>query len=304
MSALPKPRDFAPGVHAQTVIGDFVRDGAHLFGQPLDPRACADLLAGIRTTHGFGPALFLSEEEFDGERRDRGADPQPGRNILDGFEDRLGFVEQVPQITEAATAMLGPGYEVLERKVVCSLSACAIPDWLKTRLAAKPATSLDAWVRPQHRDMTYVHGIDFHQDLIDHGLRPADFVTLDVCLHPVGRSDAPLCLLEGSHVLGGSVFPHNLTRIGDADWLYVNKPWGEVVARRRVLTGGPGTAALWHACTLHGAEPGVSGHERISLRYRLARRHGGQAGLDAVNAGLNGPLSLGATRLDAASGRR
>jgi hypothetical protein len=160
--------------------------------------------------------------------------------------------------------------------------------------------NLGAYVRPQYRDVTYFYGIDFHQDLIDYKQREADFLTLYVYLHPVTRADAPLYLLEGSHQLGGSVFPHNLTRIGDTDWLYRNAEHGEVVARQRILTGDTGFAAIWHACTLHGTQPDAADHERISLRYLVARRHDGPTGLDAVNARLKGPLSLSDTRADLA----
>jgi hypothetical protein len=102
-------------------------------------------------------------------------------------------------------------------------------------------------------------------------------------------------------MLGGSVFPHNLTRIGDTDWLYRNGEHGDVVARQKVLTGDTGFAAMWHACTLHGTQPDAADHERISLRYLVARRHAGPTGLDAVNARLQGPLSLTATRADLAA---
>ena len=127
-------------------------------------------------------------------------------------------------------------------------------------------------------------------------LTPTGYAT-----NPVTRADAPLYLLEGSHVLGGSVFPHNLTRIGDKDWLYCNPPHGEAVARQKILTGGTGFAAMWHACTLHGTQPDAADHERISLRYLIARRHAGHTGIDEVNATLQGPLSLTATRADLAA---
>jgi hypothetical protein len=179
--------------------------------------------------------------------------------------------------------------------------ATAVPDWLKARILGNPVNNLGAYVRPQYRDVTYFYGIDFHQDLIDYKAREADFLTLYVYLHPVTRADAPLYLLEGSHILGGSVFPHTLSRIGDTDWLYRNAEHGEVVARQRVLTGGTGFAAIWHACTLHGTQPDAADHERISLRYLVARRHQGRIGLDEVNAALRGPLSLTDTRADLAA---
>jgi hypothetical protein len=54
MTALLKPRDVDPSARGQTVIDDFIRDGAHLFDAPVDPAACARLLADIRATREFG----------------------------------------------------------------------------------------------------------------------------------------------------------------------------------------------------------------------------------------------------------
>lgn len=300
MNAMPKPRDLAPRL-AETVVEDFIRDGAHLFDQPVDPRACADLLARIRATRDFGASLFLTEEAFDADPQYTGVNPRPGRNLLEGLQDHLAFVEQDPQIVAGVTALLGPDYEILNKKVVCGVPAGSVPEWLRTRILGNPVNNLGAYVRPQYRDVTYFYGIDFHQDLLDYKAREADFLTLYIYLHPVTRADAPLYLLEGSHTLGGSVFPHNLTRIGDRDWLYVNGEHGEVVARQKILTGGAGFAAMWHACTLHGTQPDAADHERISLRYLIARRHEGRTGMDAVNAKLRGPLSMVSTRADLAA---
>ena len=300
MNALPKPQDLQPPL-AETVVDDFIRDGAHLFDEPVDEGACADLLAAIRATREFGSSLFLSEEAFDADPQYTGVNPRPGRNLLERFEAQLGFVEQDPPLVAGVTALLGSDYEILNKKVVCGVPAGSVPDWLKARILGNPVNNLGAYVRPQYRDVTYFYGIDFHQDLIDYKAREADFLTLYIYLHPVTRADAPLYLLEGSHKLGGSVFPHNLTRIGDKDWLYVNGEHGEVVARQRILTGGTGFAAMWHACTLHGTQPDAADHERISLRYLIARRGAGPSGMDAVNAKLQGPLSMVSTRADLAA---
>ena len=300
MNAMPRPRDLASSL-AETVVQDFTRDGAHLFEQPLDAKACADLLAQVRATRDFGASLFLTEAEFDADPQYTGVNPRPGRNLLERFESQLGFIEQAPQIVDGVTALLGPDYEVLNKKLVCGVPAASVPDWLRRRILGNPVNNLGAYVRPQYRDITYFYGIDFHQDLIDYKAREADFLTLYIYLHPVTRADAPLYLLEGSHLLGGSVFPHNLTRIGDTDWLYRNGEHGEVVARQKILTGDTGFAAMWHACTLHGTQPDAADHERISLRYLLARTDRGRTGMDVVNARLKGPLSLGDTRSDLAA---
>jgi hypothetical protein len=283
---------------AADVIADFIETGAHLFEAPVDAAAAGELLAEIRATRAFDATLFQGEAEFDADPQYTGVNPRPGRNLLERFEAKLGFVERAPQIVEAVTALLGEGYEILNKKVVCGVPARSIPDWLKARIHGNPVNNLGAYVKPQNRDITYFYGIDFHQDLIDYKDREADFLTLYVYLHPVTKADAPLYLLEGSHRLGGSVFPHDLTRSDDDTWTYRNGAYGTARTRQRILTGGAGFAAMWHACTLHGTQPDAADHERISLRYLIARGGGRASGMETVNATLQGPLSLVDTRAD------
>jgi hypothetical protein len=69
---------------------------------------------------------------------------------------------------------------------------------------------------------------------------------------------------------------------------------------QHVLTGEAGFVAIWHACTLHGTQPDVADHERISLRYLFARASDGEAAIDGINRALNGPIRLAGTRVDIA----
>lgn len=296
MNAMPKPS--AAWSLSEQVVSDFIRQGSHVFEDKVDSGAAAALLADIRQLRHFDGSLFLSEADFDADPQYTGVNPKPGRNLLERYEDRLGFVEKAPHIVEAITALLGDGYEILNKKVVCGVPAKSVPEWLRKRIHGNPVNNLGAYVKPEYRDVTYFYGIDFHQDLIDYKDREADFLTLYVYLHPVTKADAPLYLLEGSHRLGGSVFPHDLTRVDDALWLYRNGEHGEARVGQRILTGEAGYAAMWHACTLHGTQPDAADHERISLRYLIARGAAKRSGMDSVNATLIGPLSLGDTRKD------
>jgi hypothetical protein len=283
------------------VIDDFIEAGRHVFPDALDGLAAEALLAAIRDTRRFDDSLFLTESAFDADPQYVGVNPRPGRNLLDRFEDALGFVERSPEITAGLTALLGDGYEILNKKVVCGVPESAVPPWLKTRIAGNPVNNLGAFVRPEYRDVTYFYGIDFHQDLIDFKDRDADFVTLYVYLHPVTTADAPLYLLEGSHALGAVMFPHDLKPDGPGFWLYRDGRGQEARVRQRILTGGAGSAAMWHACTLHGTQPDAADHERISLRYLFARTASAITGMDLVNAALRGPLRLSDTRADLAA---
>ena len=287
---------------AHPVVGDFIARGYHVFGGGVDPAAASALLAKIRALRTFDADLFLSEAEFDADPQYIGVNPAPGRNLLERFEDDLAFVEKDPAIVEALNALLGEGYEILLKKLICGVPASVVPDWLKARIAGNPVNNLGAYVKAPFRDITYFYGIDFHQDLIDYKDREADFLTLYIYLHPVTKADAPLYLLEGSHRLGGSVFPHDLTRSTPDAWTYANGPHGTTETQQRILTGDTGFAAMWHACTLHGTQPDAADHERISLRYLIARgKDGRAAGMEAVNATLQGPLSLVDTRKDLAA---
>ena len=95
------------------------------------------------------------------------------------------------------------------------------------------------------------------------------------------------------------MFPHDLTRQDAETWTYRDGRGGETAVRQKLLTGPAGFAAIWHACTLHGTQPDAADHERISLRYLLARGPS-PAGIDEVNQTLRGPLALPQTRLDLA----
>jgi hypothetical protein len=222
-------------LQAETVLQDFVAAGRHAFPAPLDPAAAADLLSAIRAERAFDASLFLSEAAFDADPQYTGVNPRPGRNLLERFADRLGFVERDAQVVHALTTLLGEGYETLDRKIVCGVPAKCVPAWLKARIAGNPVNNLGAYVRPENRDVTYFYGIDFHQDLIDFKAREADFLTLYVYLHPVTAHDAPLFLLEGSHRLGASVFPHSLERLGPDAWRYDNGAAGTTEVRQRML---------------------------------------------------------------------
>lgn len=285
---------------AKTVTDTLVADGACLFQTPLNATAATDLLSKIKATRAFDHNLFQDEAEFDRDPQYRAVNPRPGRNLLEGFQAELAFVEQDPGLVNALTEVLGEDYVLMDRKVVCGVPGQSIPDWLKARIDGEPVNNLGPYVKPEYRDVTYFYGIDFHQDIIDYRDREADFVTLYVYLHPVDRADAPLFLLQGSHVLGATTFPHALTRVDADTWRYEQSDGQAVEVGQTILTGQAGFAAIWHPFTLHGTQPDAADHERISLRYLIARRPGAPAGMDAVNAAIRGPLRLETTRVDLA----
>jgi hypothetical protein len=286
MSALPKS-DVAPWSRSEIALSDLMGKGAHVFDDPVDPAGCGALLEQVRAERRFDQTLFLAEAEVH-------ADDPPERDPAEGPMQRLlrrfAFAERAPAMVEALWGLLGPDYAVVERTLVCELPPEAVPAWARRRGQADPA-GLDAFVRPELRDMAYVCGADFHQDLGRGAGLDADVLTLHVYLQAAGESDAPIHLLEGSHRMGATTFPHHLARTGRASWRYRGGDLGDLFVTEKVLTGGAGLAVLWHACSLHGTAPPME-RERIALRYRFARGTAANAGIDAVNGVIAGPLAL------------
>jgi phytanoyl-CoA dioxygenase PhyH len=277
----------------------FRDEGIVLLGQAVDEGRCARLLADIVSTRPFGADLFLSEDEFRANPQRRGVNPRPGRaNVVDRFD--LSFITESPAITRCLDALCGPGRQTLLVKAVCGAPLAWLPAYVRDDIREAPAAMLGPYIRPAHRDITYFHGIDYHQDIIDYPGRPSDIVTLYVYLAEVTHEDSPLFLLPGSHRFGATVFPHSLVAGASAPdtLIYSDARGRSMELRPRMLTGPAGSAALWHACVLHGTQPVAESHARISIRYVIEKDASVRTVLDSVNDRVDGPLALLATRVD------
>ncbi len=285
----------------KATLDQFRQHGYADLGRVIDPTACAALLSEIRRRRRFDADMFLTERAFQANPQMKGVNPRPGRNMLEGLQDYLECVEGHDALTRLLTELLGPGYAILNKKLVCGVPERWIPDWLVRRIKGNPVNNLGAYVRPEYRDITYFYGIDFHQDIIDWSGREADFITLYVYLHGVGPSEAPLHLLSDSHRLGATRFPHRLEQTnGDGTaWRYGGDDEDSMACRQTMLVGQAGFAALWHPFTLHGTQPHAGDGERISLRYLITKGQGAPpAFIDTVNAEIAGARSMARTRRD------
>lgn len=279
-----------------TATSAFIDQGIYDFGVVLDPVVCGTLLRQIEATRDFSEGLFLTEAEFDRNPEYTGVNPVPGRNLLETLD--TAFVDSAPAVVEQLSILLGDDYETLNRKVVCGVPETRIPEWVRRRILGNGVNNLGPYIRPEYRDITYFYGIDYHQDIIDWKDRSADFVTLYVYLDDVGKDDAPLHVLTGSHRFGATVFPHKLERLGAGRWRYTGDSGLSADLDERVLVGPAGYVAMWHSATLHGTMPTTADRQRISLRYLYAKKSGSSGEIDRVNETLRGALSLTSTRVD------
>jgi len=274
----------------------FASSGMAELGPCFDRDRCRHLLDLVRRHRDFGPHLFLSEAEFREDPQLLGISPRAGRNLLESLEGELAFIEGALVFRELLDHLLGRGWEILRKKLVCAVPESWLAPWLLEHVQGYGIPNLGSFVRPEYRDLTYFHGIDFHQDLIDWAGRAVNFATLYVYLDEVTSAESPLHVLPGSHRHGGSVFPLTIERYEHDRWRYTDDRGRSLTLPERILTGPPGSAVIWHPCLVHGTKPNTSGRPRLSLRYLVTQGPSGGGLLDEVNRTIDGPLRLDVTQ--------
>lgn len=274
----------------------FLQHGFEACGQVIDPAACGRLLAGVEETRDFN-ALFLSEEEFRSDPKRRGTNPRPGRNLLGRMECDFIFANEF--FGDRMRAVLGPAWRVLDHKFVVGVPDSWLLDWIQQDTYGLGVANLGAYVRPEYRDMTYFHGIDFHQDIIDFKTRSCDFVTVYIYLDDTSGDASPLHVVPGSHDQGVSKFPHTIETQGMRA-TYSGDGGSTKDYEIRLLTGPAGSMYFWHPAILHGTMPHRESTPRISVRI-LAEKNDQRildCELDQLNSTIDGPLAVIETRGD------
>ena len=199
------------------------------------------------------------------------------------------------------TAILGRGYEIINKKVVAAIPGAWIPRWVKNEIIQLPVPNLGAFVKAEHGNISYFYGIPYHQDLIDYQDRCSDFITVYVYLNHVSETESPLFVIPGSHRFGATKFPHELKSLDSGSksqsWIYSDGMGKEMKVRHEMLCGNAGSVYLWHPCMLHGTLPSrlrrSEPTNRVSLRYIVAKNKKGRSCLiDDVNSRIDGRLSL------------
>jgi Phytanoyl-CoA dioxygenase (PhyH) len=278
----------------EEAFGSFRASGYAAFGPIVPAGACREILAAIEGSRLFGPQLFLTKAEFAADPLRFGVNPRPGRNLMEKVA--VGSITSHPILHAFLLRMLGDAYSCRMGKVVCSVPASWIPDWVAAEIDASPNTNLGAYVRPAHRDITWFHGIDFHQDIIDYKGETADKITVYVYVSDVTASESPLIILPGSNRFGVTMFPHELERSVPRDeWTYSDTRGHTYTAAHLPLVGPSGSVYAWHACLLHGTQPAASSGPRFSLRFIFEKTPGISAEIDTINANLAGPVVSAST---------
>ena len=266
---------------------DFLIENGYFKLNNIPKNLCSDALKIIKDSRIFGPNLFLSEDDFKKQTVRWGTNPKPGRNLT----ENLNIKSMIDIVVNELAEVLGDNFEIMFPKVICGVPESWLPQYVKDDIFMNPIPNLGAFIKPEYRDITYFHGIDYHQDIIDYKDRVTDFITLYIYLDNVTEKDAPLYILPKTHKQGCQTFPHNLKLIDNQKYLYNDKQ----IVNEIILTGDTGTCYFWHSCLLHGTQPTKNDNERISLRFLLSKK---RSIIDLCNDSIDGDLKITTTRVD------
>jgi Phytanoyl-CoA dioxygenase (PhyH) len=274
----------------------FLQLGFESCGQIFQADECKALVESVYAQRDFAD-LFLDEAAFRANPMMKSVNPRPGRNLLGRMD--ADFIFGSGFFADRMAQVLGPQWRVLDHKFVMGVPDSWLPAWLQEETKGLAVANLGPYVKPAYRDITYFHGIDFHQDIIDFKSRPCDFVTAYVYLDEATSETSPLYVMPKSHEKGASKFPHNLQIQGDTAE-YSGASGGSDSYKIDMLTGPAGSLYFWHASTLHGTMPHRDSQPRISVRILVEKNDRRLIGceLDQVNALIDGPLALEETRVD------
>jgi len=287
------------------VLNNFVNDGYHIYGEIFDKEKCTLLLNEIKSKRTFDSNLFFTEEEYNMSRQHLSTNPTKNFSLINNID--ISFIDNNNELWDKINFMLGDDYEAVIKKVICSVPDNIIPEYVMKKIDGINVPNLNAYIKPEFRDITYFRGIDYHQDMIDWpkgrvDLQPENFITVYFYIHDVHECHSPLNILPKTHKLGASMFPHKIVQNSNGNLIYLNDNNDLIETNNLILTGKTGYCAMWHSCLLHGTKPITDKNNdlRLSLRYLVAKKQNNKniCGIDIVNSTIDGNLNMDITRFD------
>ena len=276
---------------------EFLQEGFVELGPILDVEWCTNIKKQFNKLRPidvqfFKENVFYKENEFDPTKSQRGTGPGPGRNLTERVN--LDLIEKNPIIQETLSKVLGSDYKIMQKIFVMGLPKNMIPDWINERTKNLGFVNLCALVRPEFRDMTYFHGIDYHMDLVDHKNRIGDFITSYIYLENVTANMSPLHIVPRSHIFGGTTVPHDVKSLGENKILYADRRGKSAEFHTKMLTGTTGSVNFWSPYNLHGTMPtSITNTPRVSLRYLIERGNSTkECIIDKFLKTIDAPLSM------------
>lgn len=255
----------------------FVELGYCCFKKKLNSEKCKDFSRRISSLRKLNKNIFYSSEaEF--KQKGRYYNYSPGVNdhnllIKPELDTNLDFIEKSKKFISNVEKIMGKNYSIIKKSIIRSVPYNILPAWLKKKLVDVGRPNLNPWIRDDYQDIQYFLNVDFHQDMT----RGNKFCTFYIYLDEVREEDSPLRILEESHKLGATPYPHYIRRSNfhpsfnskNKFWYYNDLKGQQVRCKEVILKGSAGSIVCFHGLTLHGSYYNFNKSPRISLRYLI-----------------------------------
>ena len=306
-------------------VQKFINNGFVDCGNIISQKDCFSIFNKVKETRNFSSEIFYDKKVYEKKKNFekywqnnfpkfyksvinikkkfwmRSKHPEAGIKGLNlANEIDTTHIDNNPHIEKILKEILGQNYSLLIKRFVVGLPTLKIPKWILKKIENAQDTNLGDFIKPQYRDMTYFHGIDFHQDVISKGTSTSDFITLYAYLNNIDEKMSPLIVVPKSHIFGITTFPHKIKFLQNKrDIIYNDRRGNKKKLRIKMLTGKAGQVYFWSGLTLHGTQSSSSNKDiRISLRYLFKKNPlTNNNVIDLFNKNIKGPL-VGQVRTD------
>lgn len=188
-------------------------------------------------------------------------------NILLNQNIDLNFIEKNKIFNDIVKTFFGGEFYIESKWLIKILPLALTPNWVSDEVKDIGIPQLNMYIKNKYRDVTYLNGIDYHQD---NGGKLRNSTTVLIYLDPVLNSgDSPVRMLERSHILGATQYPHYCRLSSNKKDIYYSDLKGNhMYVREKQVYGQGGTVIFFNGYTLHGSTiDNKKRKTRLALRY-------------------------------------
>lgn len=188
-------------------------------------------------------------------------------NILLDKSINLDFIEKNEKF-KSILKIFFAGEHVIESKwLIKVLPRKILPRWASDEVRDIGMPQLNMYIKNKYRNISYLNGLDYHQD---NGGRIRNSTTVLIYLDSIlDKNDGPIKILDKSHVLGATQYPHYCRISSNKKYIYYSDLKGNHILTKEVpILGLKGTSIFFNGYTLHGSTINDNLKKtRLALRY-------------------------------------
>jgi len=173
-------------------------------------------------------------------------------NILLDKSINLDFIEKNTKFNKILEIFFGGEYSIESKWLIKILPQKIMPKWVSEEVRDIGMPQLNMYIKDQYRNISYSNSLDFHQE---NGGKLRNATTVLIYLDSIlNESDGPIRMLDKTHILGATYYPHYCRISSNKKYIYYSDLKGNHILTKQVpILGSNGTAIFFNGYTLHGS---------------------------------------------------